>query len=84
MSKYLTPDRRLIRCWQIFMASEFGSKTQISGMDTSSERAPIHSPRLAPTSITNAGEILKLIGKIENRDLWMAASVLGDHASIQG
>ena len=27
---------------------------------------------------------LKLIGKIENRDLWMAASVLGEHALTQG
>jgi len=57
-----------------FMASGLGSKIQTSGIDRSSKRDPIHLPWLAPTSITNAGDVLKLMGKIENRDLLMARS----------
>src|SRR5882762_273507 len=84
MSKYLTPERLPIRCRQIFMASGLGSKIQTSGIDRSSKRDPIHLPWLAPTSITNAGEVLKLMGKIENCDLLMARSLRGEKAASQG
>src|SRR5713101_1192626 len=83
MSKYLTPERFPIRCRQIFMASGLGSKIQTSGIDRSCKRDPIQLPRLAPTSITNAGERLKLTGKIENSDLSMARSLRGEHGGGQ-
>jgi hypothetical protein len=41
-------------------------------------------PWLAPTSITNAGEVLTRIGKIENCDLLMARSLRGEKAASQG
>src|ERR1700737_3693664 len=83
ISKYLMPERFPIRWRQIFMASGLGSKIQTSGIDRSCKRDPIQLPRLAPTSITNAGERLKLTGKIEKRDLLMARSLRGEHAASQ-
>src|SRR5260370_41409199 len=66
------------------MASGLGSKIQTSGIDRSCKRDPIQLPRLAPTAITNAGERLKLTGKIDNRDLLMERSLRGEHAASQG
>src|SRR5260370_41018460 len=66
------------------MASGLGSKIQTSGIDRSCKRDPIQLPRLAPTSITNAGERLKLTGKIENRDLLIARSLRGELPGSKG
>jgi len=79
----LTPsDFRSLR--PIFMASGFGFKNQTSGIDRSSKRDPSHCRGWRRRRLQNAGDVLKLMGKIRNRDLLMARSLRGEHASSQG